>query len=105
MAVFGRLKTARAVRARTADDAEALYGEALDAMGVTAAKMGEGPFHPDRVTKAIEHALTARRPKSRYLIGLEARMMVGRSGVLPARVYGAVVEPTAGLPRKPPISG
>ena len=96
--------TARAVRGRFDDDAEALYGEALDAMGVTVAKTGERGLHPDRVAKAIEYALTARRPKSRYLIGCRARLMVGASSVLPARVYDAVVERTVGLPRKPPTS-
>ena len=64
----------------------------------------EGGLHPGRVAKAIEHALTARRPKGRYLIGHRARLMVGASSVLPARVYDAVVERTVGLPRKPPTS-
>ena len=96
--------TARAVRARMGDGSEALYGEALDAMGTAAAKMGKEGLHPDRVAKAIAHALTARRPKSRYLIGREARLMVGASNVLPTRVYDAVVERTVGLPRKPPSS-
>ena len=57
---------------------------------------------PDRVAKAIEHALTARRPKSRYLIGRDARILVGLSSVLTARAFGSLVERDMGLPRKAP---
>ena len=43
--------------------------------GITrrAIKMG---VPPDRVARAVEHALTARWPRSRYLVGWDARLLV-----------------------------
>lgn len=32
-------------------------------------------IHPDHVAKAVEHALLARRPKARYLVGQDARAL------------------------------
>ena len=94
--------TAREVRERMPAEAETHYAESLDAATAAANKMGEAGIHPDRVAKAIEHALTARRPKKRYLIGREARMMVGLSTLLPRGAYDALVQRGMGLPREPP---
>lgn len=45
---------------------------------------------PDAVAKAIEHALTAKRPKARYLVGADAKFgsLLAR---LPDRVYQAAM--------------
>ena len=87
---------------RIGAEAETHYAESPDAATAAANKMGEAGIHPDRVAKAIEHALTARRPKKRYLIGREARMMVGLSTLLPRGAYDALVQRGMGLPREPP---
>lgn len=36
---------------------------------------------PERVAAAIEHALIARRPKSRYVIGIDARAQIALNGL------------------------
>ena len=41
---------------------------------------------PDKVVAAIEHALTARRPRPRYLVGLDARSQALATRFLPDRV-------------------
>lgn len=46
---------------------------------------------PEQVAAAIEHALTARRPKARYLLGRDARGMVLVRGLLPAGAFDALV--------------
>jgi NAD(P)-dependent dehydrogenase (short-subunit alcohol dehydrogenase family) len=51
------------------------YGRALDALRARAAR-GMGGLPPDRVADAVEHALTARRPRARYLVGRDARTRV-----------------------------
>jgi NAD(P)-dependent dehydrogenase (short-subunit alcohol dehydrogenase family) len=45
----------------------------------------------DRVARAIEHALTARRPRVRYLLGRDARLRLLLQQVLPRRWYDALV--------------
>lgn len=52
-------------------------------------RSGDPPRHalpPERVARAIHHALTARRPKTRYLVGWDARMGALLKAVLPDRV-------------------
>jgi len=41
---------------------------------------------PERVARVIHHALAARRPKTRYLVGMDARIGALVSAVLPDRV-------------------
>ena len=65
---------------------------------VSAATAGayEGPFGklgggPDAVAKAIEKALTARRPRTRYPVTASARLFMAQRAVLPDRAWDAVV--------------
>jgi len=51
-----------------------LYGKILDKM---AARVRGAPKHaaaPEKVAARIHHALTARRPRTRYLVGIDARI-------------------------------
>ncbi len=50
-----------------------LYGEAIDAYREVARKTGERGIPPEKVAARIEHALSARRPRTRYLVGADAR--------------------------------
>jgi NAD(P)-dependent dehydrogenase (short-subunit alcohol dehydrogenase family) len=54
-------------------DAVALYAERLARFKAVALKRGPG-IDADVVAKAIEHALTASRPKARYVVGRDAHM-------------------------------
>ena len=51
---------------------------------------------PERVADAIHHALTARRPKTRYRIGRDARTMITLKSVLPDRVFDSAVSKLIG---------
>ena len=51
-----------------------------------AAKLGGGP---ETVAKAIEKAITARRPKARYLVTPSAHLLVNQKRVMPDRVWDA----------------
>ena len=46
---------------------------------------------PDRVAKAVEHALTASRPKTRYLVGTDARVQAALRRFLPDRLLDRLV--------------
>jgi NAD(P)-dependent dehydrogenase (short-subunit alcohol dehydrogenase family) len=46
---------------------------------------------PDKVAAVIEEAISARRPKPRYLVGADARLLVRLHGLLPARGFDALL--------------
>ena len=54
---------------------------------------------PDRVAKAIEKALTARRPRLRYRVTPSAQLGVPLVGLLPDRVFDAVLTRSYPRPR------
>jgi len=64
---------ADAMRAQVSSDAAALYAERLDRFRAVAMKRGPG-IDPDVVARAVEHALTASRPKARYVVGRDAHL-------------------------------
>jgi short-subunit dehydrogenase len=51
-------------------------------------KLGAGP---DAVAKAIERAITARRPRTRYPVTASARFFIAQHALLPDRAWDAVV--------------
>ena len=52
------------------------------------AKLGAGP---EAVAKAIEKAITARRPRTRYPVTASARFFIGQHAILPDRAWDRVV--------------
>lgn len=68
-----------------------LYEHALARFAALARKTGARGLPAERVAEAVEHALTAARPKTRYLIGREARGMAVARAVLPDRALDRVV--------------
>jgi len=55
-------------------EAEALYGADIAAMHQATARMAETGMPVDRVVRAVVHALTARRPKTRYPVGTQTHL-------------------------------
>jgi NAD(P)-dependent dehydrogenase (short-subunit alcohol dehydrogenase family) len=51
------------------------------------------------IAKVITQAVTARRPRARYLINPVARSLVAMNQVLPARAYDSMMRRQYGLPR------
>ena len=68
-----------------------LYGARLAAFREAAAAAGRRGESPDEVAKVVEHALTARRPKTRYVVGRDARRR-SRVERLPDRLRDRVYE-------------
>ncbi len=52
---------------------------------------------PEQVAATIERALTARRPRARYLVGRDARGMVLAHSLLPTRVFDRVLRRVLGI--------
>jgi len=84
---------------RWPEQAVELYGEVIPALRRTTEKTAARALPPENVAKVVEHALTASRPRTRYLVGTEARMqaIVRR---IPDRPRDALVARTIGLPKQ-----
>ncbi|MGF1470745.1 MAG: SDR family NAD(P)-dependent oxidoreductase [Rubrobacteraceae bacterium] len=63
-----------------------LYGRQIAAAKANAARTGSGGAPPETVARTIEKALTARRPKTRYLVGTDARIAAAVATRLPTRL-------------------
>lgn len=77
-------------------EGRALYGRRLEAMMDAAAKTGNRGIEPVEVAEAIAHALTASRPKTRYLVGVDARAQAAMKALLPDRVLDALTRRLSG---------
>lgn len=67
-----------------------LYGDTLEKLREFARKTGERGKPPDAVAAVVERALTTGRPRTRYLVGPDAKAQVALSTVLPDRAFDAV---------------
>ncbi len=81
---------------RTADELatperEALYGEVVEGYRKVIKETAARGIPAEKVAAVIEHALTARRPRSRYLVGLEAKMGARARLLLPTPVFDWIV--------------
>ncbi|GAA2789381.1 SDR family NAD(P)-dependent oxidoreductase [Kitasatospora paracochleata] len=56
---------------------------------------------PEPVARTVEKCLTATRPRPRYTVGRDARLLVPLHGVLPLRVTDLLKHAVCGLPRTP----
>jgi hypothetical protein len=59
----------------------------IDAVTKGSAQAAESGLPPMAVAKVVEHALTARKPKTRYLVGRDAKIRAKLAKVLPDRVF------------------
>jgi NAD(P)-dependent dehydrogenase (short-subunit alcohol dehydrogenase family) len=65
-------KTAEDFEASASEEAKALYGEAVLRIREVVAQSAQRAIPPEAVVRAVHHALTAARPKTRYLVGADA---------------------------------
>jgi NAD(P)-dependent dehydrogenase (short-subunit alcohol dehydrogenase family) len=82
------------------EEGHRLYDPAVAALRKQIAQMGESGIPPDEVAKAVAHALTASRPKTRYIVGRDARMQAIIARIVPDRVRDGLVARFLGLPTK-----
>jgi len=86
-----------AIAGRAPDGHADLYGEAIAAYREVARKTGARGIPPERVAAKIEHALSARRPRTRYLVGADARGQALAAKLLPDRLLDWVVARATGM--------
>jgi NAD(P)-dependent dehydrogenase (short-subunit alcohol dehydrogenase family) len=76
-----------------------LYGELIPKLRALTERTGRSGISPDRVARAVQHALSSKRPKTRYLVGTDARAQAGLR-LLPDRTREAAVARFIGMPAK-----
>src|SRR4051812_47446495 len=62
-----------------------LYGKRAEKMAKVLERQTKRGAPPEKVAAAVEHALTAKRPKTRYLIG-DAHLLIALKWLLPTRL-------------------
>lgn len=88
--VIGNLPPGGAVR----------YGEMLRSFTRRAYTREINGSPPDVVAEAVQHALTARRPRTRYQVGKDAKLLVTLPRILPDRLLDALRLRLFGLPTR-----
>jgi len=78
------------------------YGRAIAAVRQAAEKMASAAIPPDEVAKAVAHALLSRHPKTRYVVGRDARVQAVLAKVVPDRLQDRLKERIMGLPTEAP---
>lgn len=76
-----------------------LYDPAIAAVRQAARDAAARGVPPGRVAKAVAHALTAPRAKTRYLVGNDARLQLTMASLLPDRARDSLVSRVMKLPR------
>jgi len=83
---------------RTAEEIEArsprtnlLYGAAIEKFRKVIEDTAERGIPPEKVAKAIAHALESNRPRARYLVGLDAKVQARLKPFIPTSVFDRIV--------------
>lgn len=79
-------KEAESLEASVSAEAKALYGEAVVRIREAIAQAAQRAISPDAVVRAVHHALTASSPRTRYLVGSDAKLRAWMVKWLPDRV-------------------
>lgn len=77
-----------------------LYAGHVDGMRKTVRFIQKQASPPRTVVAAIEKALTADRPKARYVVGADSRAQLAAKAVLPTRVFDAFLAKGTGTPKR-----
>jgi NAD(P)-dependent dehydrogenase (short-subunit alcohol dehydrogenase family) len=92
-------EAADATLERIPEERLALYTGLIEAVRKLARRTEKRGRPPDAVVRAIVHALTASRPRTRYVVGIDARIQIALARLLPDRAYDAVVRRMLGTPQ------
>jgi NAD(P)-dependent dehydrogenase (short-subunit alcohol dehydrogenase family) len=82
-------------------EAHSLYNPALYAIRKTASKLSKNGFPAEVVAKAVAHALTAKRPKTRYVVGWDAKANIWLAKIMPDWILDKLIAQYFGLSKNP----
>jgi NAD(P)-dependent dehydrogenase (short-subunit alcohol dehydrogenase family) len=78
-------------------ETEKLYGTAIEKYRKTLESVAGRGIPAERVARVIEHALTARRPRPRYLVGADAKFQARAKYLIPTRAFDRIVRRVTGF--------
>jgi NAD(P)-dependent dehydrogenase (short-subunit alcohol dehydrogenase family) len=73
------------------EEAQRRYGSLIAAVRRNAERASREGLPPEAVAEVVGRALTARRPRTRYVIGREAKVQAALARLLPDRAFDALV--------------
>jgi NAD(P)-dependent dehydrogenase (short-subunit alcohol dehydrogenase family) len=76
---------------------EALYGEAIEKYRRVVRGVAKRGIPPEKAARAIEHALGSARPRTRYLVGIDAKLQARAKYFIPGRLFDRIVARATGL--------
>jgi NAD(P)-dependent dehydrogenase (short-subunit alcohol dehydrogenase family) len=80
-----------ALEARASEAQDQLYGQAIEGFRQVARQTADRGASPEKAADAIEHALTSEHPRTRYLVGVDAKVQARVAPVLPTRLWDRLV--------------
>jgi NAD(P)-dependent dehydrogenase (short-subunit alcohol dehydrogenase family) len=75
---------------RLGPEGRELYGDRIQKVLQATEKMTRRAAAPERVAEVVERALTASRPRTRYLVGADAKVLARLARILPDRALDAL---------------
>jgi len=87
-------ETASRLEEEMGEQARSRYGKLAARIRAETEKIPERGVEPDEVAKAIEHALTAPRPKLRYVVGRDAKARLKIKALVSDRRFDALIART-----------
>jgi NAD(P)-dependent dehydrogenase (short-subunit alcohol dehydrogenase family) len=94
------LAAAEQLEGTASPEALALYQTDLNAMRTAAKRLAAEAIPVAHVVRAVVHALTAPRPKTRYPVGLQTRIALRLFKWIPDRLWDRMLRKQLGLPEK-----
>ena len=83
-------------------EAKRLYGKQIEAMKKALIDTGDRGIPPEKVANVISKAIGKSRPKTRYLVGTDAKMMKRAKGVVGDRNFDKLMRRSMKLPDDAP---
>ncbi|HWW10044.1 MAG TPA: SDR family oxidoreductase [Candidatus Acidoferrales bacterium] len=93
------LREGAAMVSTAPDGLARLYGKAVEVGMRAAQRAAETGVPPERVARAVAHALLSPQPRTRYVVGRDARTMLMLKRLLPDRWRDELILRAGGLPR------
>jgi NAD(P)-dependent dehydrogenase (short-subunit alcohol dehydrogenase family) len=84
-------QNASEIEARAHPEQEALYGKAIASFRKVVQDLADRGIPPEKVAEAISHALESSRPRTRYLVGFDAKVQARLKVLIPDRVFDRIV--------------
>jgi NAD(P)-dependent dehydrogenase (short-subunit alcohol dehydrogenase family) len=94
-------KDADRVFAKASPRTRELYAGMVERYRQVVKDTAERGVPPEKVAARIEHALVARRPRARYLAGMDAQVMARLKTLLPTPVFDRLIARAMAFPKPP----